>query len=177
MRAIVAALVFMLAGCASLAPGAGERAKLSEIVAQAVSAARAPAAAQQRALRQAQGAYQRDRSVANRLRLATLLATLPAPLRDDAAASALLKSVAAERGESPYVSFGALLAVQVSERLRLARESERAVHEQERAAREQEHAAREAEQREKTLREQLDALKSIERGIVEREERIRKNRR
>lgn len=177
MRAIVGALVILLAGCASFGPGAGERAKVSEIVAQAVAAARAPAATQQRTLRLAREAYRRDRSVENRLRLATLLATLPAPRRDDGAAYALLKPFTAERGESPYVSFGALLAAQVVERLRLTRESERAVQEQERAVREQESVAREAEQREKTLREQLDALKSIERGIVEREERIRKNRR
>ena len=177
MRAIVGVLILLLAGCAAFAPGAEERANVSEIVAQAVSSARAPAAAQQRTLRRAQEAYRRDRSLAKQLRLATLLATLPAPLRDDGAAYALLKPFEAERGESPYVNYGALLAVQVAERLRLARESERAVREQERAAREQERAAREAEQREKTLREQLDALKSIERGIVEREERIRKNRR
>jgi hypothetical protein len=177
MRAIVGALIFLLAGCASFSPGAGERAKVSEIVAQAVDSARAPAAAQQRTLRLAREAYRRDRSVENRLRLATLLATLPAPLRDDGAAHALLKPFTTERSESPYASFGALLAVQVAERLRLTRESERAAREQERAVREQERAAREAEQREKTLREQLDALKSIERGIVEREERIRKNRR
>lgn len=170
MRAIVGAIIFLLAGCASLSPGAGERAKVSEIVARAVDAAQAPAAAQQRTLRRAREAYRRERSVENRLRLATLLATLPAPQRDDGAAYALLKPFTAERGESPYVSFGALLAMQVADRLRLTRESERAVREQERAA-------REAEQREKTLREQLDALKSIERGIVEREERIRTNRR
>lgn len=177
MKAVVGALIVLLAGCASLSPGAGERAKVSGIVAQAVASARAPAATQQRTLRLAREAYRRDRSVENRLRLATLLATLPAPLRDDGAAYALLKPLAADRDESPYVSFGALLAVQVAERLRLTRESERAVREQERAVREQERVAREAEQREKTLREQLDALKSIERGIVEREERIRKNRR
>jgi outer membrane murein-binding lipoprotein Lpp len=177
MKATVAALVLLLAGCVSFSPGAGERAKVSEIVAQAVTSARAPAAAQQRTVHLAREAYRRDRTIENRLRLATLLATLPAPLRDDGAAYALLKPFTAERSESPYASFGALLAGQVAERLRLTRESERAAREQERAVREQERAAREAEQREKTLREQLDALKSIERGIVEREERIRRNRR
>ena len=177
MKAIVAALALLLAGCASFSPGAGERAAVSEIVSQAVTTARAPAAVQQRTVHLAREAYRRDRTIENRLRLATLLATLPAPLRDDGAAYALLKPFTAERDESPYASFGDLLAVQVAERLRLTRESERAAREQERAVREQESAAREAEQREKTLREQLDALKSIERGIVEREERIRRNRR
>jgi hypothetical protein len=170
MRAIVSALFLLLAGCALLSPGVRERERLAEILNQAAATARAPAAAQQRTLRLAREVYRRDETVENRLRLATRLATLPAPLRDDGAAYALLKPFTAERDESPYASFGDLLAVQVAERLRLTRESER-------AAREQERAAREAEQREKTLREQLDALKSIERGIVEREERIRKNRR
>lgn len=170
MRGLVAALMLLLAGCASLAPGADERAKLGEIVAHAVAAARAPSAEQQRALRLAQEAYRRERSVANRLQLATLLAALPAPLRDDNAAYALLKPLAAAQGDSPFQGFAALLAGQVNERLRLARESEQ-------AAREHDRAIRAAEEHEKTLREQLDALKSIERGIVEREEKLRKNRR
>lgn len=170
MRGLVAALMLLLAGCASLAPGADERAKLGEIVAHAVAAARAPSAEQQRALRLAQEAYRRERSVANRLQLATLLAALPAPLRDDSAAYALLKPLGAAQGDSPFQGFAALLAGQVNERLRLARESEQ-------AAREHDRAIRAAEEHEKTLREQLDALKSIERGIVEREEKLRKNRR
>jgi hypothetical protein len=177
MRRLVIALVLVLAGCAALAPGADERAEVSEIVAHAVAAARMPGAEQQRALRLAREAYQGDRSVANRVRLASLLATLPGPLRDDSAAYALLKPVAAAKGESPLQAFAALLAGQVAERLRLARESEQAAREHERsmrAAQEREQALREQQQ---TLREQLDALKSIERGIVEREEKLRRNRR
>ena len=150
------------------------------------SAARAPAIEQQRTLHQAQDAYRGDPGTVNRLRLATLLAGLPAPLRDDAGAYALLVPLAEARGESPYASFGALLAGQVAERLRLAREGEQAARERERAARaadQREEALRQqlersthaAEQREETLRQQLEALKSIERGIVEREEKIRKN--
>jgi len=184
MRALIAALVLLLGGCAQLAPGADEAAGVNEIVSRTVAAVRAPASEQQRALRLAQEAYRRDRSIANRLRLATLLATLPAPLRDDAAAYSLLKPLAAARGDSPYASFGALLAGQIVERQRLARESERAVKESERAAKESERAGKEyersaqaAEERAQRLLEQLNALKSIERGIVEREEKLRRNRR
>jgi hypothetical protein len=177
LRAILLALALLLGGCALLAPGAEDRAAVSEIVQQAVAAARAPQAVQQRTLSRAHAAYRRERSIVNRLRLATLLAALPAPLRDDHAAYTLLKPLAATGRDSPYESFAALLAGQVADRLRLARESERAAKEQERAVQEQERAAHEAEQREKTLLEQLDALKSIERGIVEREEKARKNRR
>lgn len=177
MKGLVIALMLLLAGCASLAPGADERAKLSEIVAKAVTAARAPTAEQQRTLREAHEAYRRERSVADRLQLATLLAALPAPLRDDNAAYALLKPLAAAQGESPFQGFASLLAGQVAERLRLAREGEQAARERERslrAAEEREQALRAQQQ---TLREQLDALKSIERGIVEREEKLRRNRR
>jgi hypothetical protein len=177
MRGLVAALMLLLAGCASLAPGADERAKLSEIVAHAVAAARAPSTEQQRALHLAQEAYRRERSVANRLQLATLLAALPAPLRDDSAAYALLKPLAAAQGESPFQGFAALLAGQVSERQRLARESEQAARERERALRVAEEREQALRAQQQTLREQLDALKSIERGIVEREEKLRKNRR
>ena len=118
MRALLAALVFLLAGCAALAPGADERGEVSDIVARAVAAARAPAAEQQRTLRLAHEAYRSDRSVVNRLRLATLLAALPAPLRDDSAAYALLRPLAAAQGESPLQGFATLLAGQVAERLR-----------------------------------------------------------
>ena len=184
MRALIAAFVLLLGGCAQLAPGAGERATVSEIVAQSVAAARAPATEQQRTLRLAQEAYRRDRSIANRLRLATLLTALPAPLRDDAAAYSLLKPLAAAQGDSPYANFGALLAGQIGERQRLARESERATKESERAAKEAARSAKEyersaqaAEERAQKLLEQLNALKSIERGIVEREEKLRRNRR
>lgn len=177
MRALIAVVMLALAGCAALAPGADQRAEVSEIVARAVAAARAPSDAQQLALRQAREAYKREHSAANQLRLATLLAALPAPLRDDGAAYALLKPLATAQDESPRQGFAALLAGQVAERLRLARESEQAAQERERtmrAAEEREQALRAQQQ---TLREQLDALKSIERGIVEREEKLRGNRR
>jgi hypothetical protein len=103
---------------------------------------------------------------ADRLRLATLLATLPAPLRDDARAAELLQPLA--DAATPGVGrFAALLASQVAERLRLTREMER-------AARERERADKERDKREEALRQQLEALRAIERGILEREEKMRK---
>ena len=207
MRALIGLFVLLLAGCELLAPRGREMTgvneivapevgavrapsieelkSVNEIVAQAVAAAGAPASEQQRALGLARDAYQRDPGTANRLRLATLLAALPAPLGDDTAAFSLLAPFAAGQRKSPYASFGALLAGQVAERLRRARYSERAIRdERERSARtaqQREDALRQeferlqhaAEQREAKLREQLEALKSIERGIVEREEKLR----
>ncbi|MFZ1908739.1 MAG: hypothetical protein WAU52_06615, partial [Burkholderiales bacterium] len=122
-------------------------------------------------------AFQSDRSVVNRLQLATLLATLPAPLRDDGAAHALLRPVAAGHGESPLQDFAVLLAGQVADRLRLARESEQAAREHERSMRAAELREQALREQQQTLSEQLDALKSIERGIVEREEKLRRKRR
>ncbi|MGH8748677.1 MAG: hypothetical protein ACREU5_06180 [Burkholderiales bacterium] len=150
---------------------------MSQIIAGAVAAARAPAADQQRALRLAHEAYRGERSVVNRVRLATLLAALPSPLRDDSAAYALLHPLAAAQGESPVQEFAALLTSQVADRLRLARESEQAAREHERSMRVAEQREQSLREQQQTLREQLDALKSIERGIVEREEKLRRNRR
>ncbi len=210
MRTLLGLLALVLAGCALIAPivnktagvsdivtpkGAAaktpsvkELSSVNDIVAQSVAAAGAPAIEQQRVLRLAQDAYRRDPATVNRLRLATLLSALPAPLRDDAAAYALLAPFAETQEESPYAGFGALLAGQVAERLRLVREREQATRERERTARAAEKreetmrqqlelSTRAAEQREETLRKQLEALKSIERGIVEREEKLRGNRR
>ncbi len=169
--------------------GIEELKSVNEIVAQAVAAALAPAIEQQRALDMAQDAFQRDPSTVTRLRLATLLAVLPAPRGDVKAAYSLLEQFAAGEGKSsPYSSFGALLEGQVADRLRLARDSEQANAERQRSLRtaqqrevelraEFERSRRASEVREAKLQEQLEALKSIERGIVEREEKLRNIRR
>jgi hypothetical protein len=119
----------------------------------------------------------------NRLRYATLLATLPAPLRDDARAAELLEPIA--DSNAPGIGrFAALLAGQLAERQRLARELERVARESERAAREREKLDRERaatdkerDKREEALRQQLEALRAIERGILEREENLRRRQR
>ena len=184
MKALTGLFVLLLAGCAQLAPRADEPKVVNEIIAQAVAATGAPATEQQRALGEAQEAFGRDSATVNRLRLATLLATLPPPRGDVKAAYSLLEPFAGGEGRSPYASFGELLAGQVAERLRLARESEQAMSERQRLARaaqqreadlrdELERSRRAAGEREAKLQEQLEALKAIERGIVEREEKMR----
>lgn len=95
-----------------------------------------------------------------------MLATLPEPLRDDARASELLEPIA--DASAPGIGrFAALLSAQVAERRRVAREGDR-------LARERERADKERDKREEALKQQLDALRSIERGILEREERLRR---
>jgi hypothetical protein len=171
-------LVAALAGCALLEPAIDP---VDSAVREAVQAARAPAAEQKTALAAAQQAFVADSNTYNRLRLAALLVTLPAPLRDDARAAELLEPMAEEAG-SASGRFAAFLLTQVAERQRIVREVQRLAAEidklaKERAALERERVAAEKERdkREEALRQQLEALRAIERGILDREERLRRN--
>ena len=155
-----------LAACAPLDPKTPRIVEVDGIVAEAARLVRAPATEQKAALTRAQRAFLAEASAANRLRLATFLATLPEPLRDDARAMELLESLADSR-EPGYGRFAALLAEQTAEHARLAREAER-------NARERERSDKERDKREEALRQQLEGLRTIERGILEREERLRR---
>ncbi len=185
MRAALVPLVgaALLAGCALLQPDAGEALQVREIVGGAVSAARATPEEQRRRLVHAQQMYAAVPDEANRVRLAALLATLPPPWRDDARAASLLEPLAARRPETPLAQLAGMLAASVAERQRLAREL-RAAESRVEAAESRVTAAESrvtaAERREEaaaeragTLQRQVDALKAIERGILEREERRR----
>jgi len=165
MKAFVAAITVALTGCALLQPGAEQSGMVDAIVADAMSAARAPSAEQKAALSRAQDAFTGEPSAVNRLRLAMLLAALAAPLRDDARAAELLEPIA-DATAPGFGRFAAFLSAQIVERQRLARELER-------AARERERADKDRDKREEALRQQLEALRAIERGILEREERLR----
>jgi hypothetical protein len=184
----------LLAGCALLRPDAGEALQVREIVGGAVSAARAVPAEQRRQLVHAQQMFAAVPDDANRVRLAALLATLPPPWRDDARAASLLEPLAARRQETPVAQLAGMLAASVAERQRLAQElhatqTRVAAAEARVAAAEARVAAAEArvaaaERREEvaaeragTLQRQVDALKAIERGILEREDKRRKQQR
>jgi len=169
MKAFVAAITIALSGCALLQPGAERSGMVDAIVADAMSAARAPSAEQKAALSRAQDAFTGEPSAVNRLRLATLLAALAAPLRDDARAAELLEPIA-DASAPGFGRFAAFLSAQIVERQRLARELER-------AAREHERSDKDRDKREEALRQQLEALRAIERGILEREERLRRKQR
>ncbi len=172
MRPRVAAAMLLLGGCAALEPGGGA---LDAILAEAIAAARAPAAEQAAALARASQEAQRagGATQADRLRLATLLAILPAPLRDDARAAELLKPIA--DATAPGVGrFAALLAAQISERQRLAQELERAARDRDRSDKERDRREDALRQSEEAMRQQLEALRAVERGIIEREEKLRR---
>ncbi len=167
MRALaVAFAILALAGCALLQPGYEQPAAVDAVVAEALAAARAPASEQKAALFRAQQKFKQDQSPLNQLRLATLLAALPTPMRDDARAAELLEPLS--DAAAPGIGrFSALLSAQVAERQRLVREMDR-------VARERVKTDAERDKREEALRQQLEALRSIERGILEREERLRR---
>lgn len=164
LSALAAALA--LAGCALVVPPPPRAAPVDGVIGEAVQAARAPASEQKAALQRAEQAFIGETVPLNRLRLATLLATLPEPLRDDARAAELLEPIA-DASDPGIGRFAALLSGQVGERRRLAREVER-------QARERERNDKDREKREEALRQQLEALRSIERGILDREERLRR---
>ena len=174
MRTQAAAFAMMaLAGCALLQPAEERPGAVDAVVAEALAASRAPATEQKAALSRAQQKFTQDQSPLNRLRLATLVAALPVPLRDDARAAELLEPLA--DAAAPGVGrFSALLSAQVAERQKLARELDRAARERDRTERERARTDAERDKREEALREQLEALRSIERGILEREERLRR---
>jgi hypothetical protein len=159
--------VLVLAACAQLRPSPSvPLAEVDAVLAGAIQASRAPSAEQKAALARAEQQFAADPSPLNRLRVGTLLATLPDPLRDDARAAEILDPIA--DAAAPGVGrFAALLGSQVAERRRVAREAER-------ASRERERNDKERDKREEALKQQLDALRSIERGILEREERLRR---
>ena len=166
LRCLVAAALLALGGCSALDPATLQVTAVDGLMAEAVHASRAPSAEQKAALASAERAFANENSSLNRLRLATLLATLPEPLRDDRRAAGLLQPLADPR-EPGYGRFAALLSVEVGEHARLVREADQ-------AARERERMDKERDKREEALRQQLEALRTIERGIREREERLRR---
>ena len=170
-------VVLALAGCAALPPAIDP---VDAVVHEAMQAVRAGAAEQKAALAAAQKAFVAESSTYNRLRLATLLVTLPVPLRDDVRAGELLEPIAEVPGTSSG-RFAAFLATQLAERQSIAREAQKLSAEIERLnkeraqlERERQTADKERDKREEALRQQLEALRAIERGILDREERLRR---
>lgn len=175
MKLSLAVLALACAGCAVIDPQAGALRDADGVVADALNAARAPQAEQRTALARAQHAFKQDPGPIARLRLATMLALLPPPLRDPGRAASLLEPIA-DAGAPGAGRFAAFLAAELAEQQRLAREAERLAREGERAARERERVDRERDQREAALRQQVEALREIERNIQERTEKLRRGR-
>jgi hypothetical protein len=167
MKRLSLLLLLAFAGCALLQPSMDQ---VDAVVRESVKTASAPVAEQKAVLGRAQQSFASDPAAFNRLRLATLLVTLPPPLRDDARAGELLEPLADADADSSIGRFAALLAGQIAEHQRLAREVDRLA--KERAGLEKDRQER--DKREEALRQQLEALRAIERGILDREERMRR---
>jgi hypothetical protein len=173
---LVLATLAAASGCALLQPNGEASRQVHEIVGEAVSAARAAPEEQRRRLSKARSMYDAVPNESNGLRYAALLATLPAPWGNDEIAAAVLGPLAARRPETPLTQLAGMLAVHVAERQRLARELRAAERRAESALARAEAAERREEsasERANTLQGQVEALKSIERSILQREEQRR----
>jgi len=174
IRTTLFAATLLAAGCALLDPQAPDALVVDRVLRESLTAARGSPAEQKASLAAAQSAFVKDSDTANRLRLATLVAVLPPPLRDDARAGELLQPLAGS--STPEGRFAKLLSEHLAERQRLSREIERLARDAERVAREHERSDKERDRREEELRKQLEAMQSIERGILERQEKLRRQR-
>src|SRR5438552_4468335 len=123
-RCLVAAAFLAIAACAALDPRTPQIVAVDALLAEAAQAVRAAPSEQKAALTRAERAFLGEVTPVNRLRLATLLASLPEPLHDDARAAELLEPIA--DGNVPgYGRFAAWPAGQVAEHARLSRELQR----------------------------------------------------
>ena len=172
----VLAVAVACVACAILDPQAASVAAADAALGDALYAARSPQPEQGAALERAQQSFAASPNAVNRLRLATLLALLPAPLRDQGRAAELLAPIA-DAGSPGVGRFAAFLAADVAERQRLSREADRLAREGERTVREHERLDRERDKREETLRQQVEALRAIEKSVQEREEKLRRGQR
>ena len=100
---------------------------------------------QQRELNASTQLFSKDRGAYGRVRLALVLSLPGTPFCDEPKAAGLLEPLASKEVAGPMQQFASLLHAQINERVR----------EQRRAAQ---------------LKEQLDALKDVERKIIEREQ-------
>jgi hypothetical protein len=146
------ALALLFAGCAGLRntglPGlAGiepEERQVIELISYAQRVATMTAEQQRREYSAGNQAFARDKDALSRMRLALLLATPGAGVQDAARAATLLEPMATQGDvASPLRSFARLLYVQLNER---ASEQKRA----------------------NQMRDKLEALKEVERAIMER---------
>jgi hypothetical protein len=157
--AAAVACTLILAGCADLpiwsppppksaAPTREEREsrQVVELIGYSQRVAALQADEQQRELNASSQIFSKERGTYGRVRLALLLSLPGTAFNDDAKAVGLLEPLASgETASGPMQQFAGLLYAQIAERLR----------EQRRATQ---------------LKEQLDALKDVERKIMEREQ-------
>ena len=148
-------LILVLAGCAIVsAPGSAaadpavverESRQVVELIAYAHRVAGLGTDEQQRELNASSQIFSKDRGAYGRVRLALVLSLPGTAFSDEPKAAGLLEPLVSREATGPMLQFAGLLHTQLSERIR----------EQKRATQ---------------LKEQLDALKDVERNIIEREQ-------
>ncbi len=142
----------------AVSPEALADARAAELVVYLAAVARASATVQKKELASCTTAFGRAPTPHARLKLGGLYAQPSPILRDDARAQALLEPLAMANvapADRAIADLASLLYAQVAERLRLLKE------------------AKDDAKKHEDLREQLDAMRSIERSIMQREERQR----
>jgi len=152
---IVMGLVLALAGCANLwqtSSASGDAAaqeresrQVVELIGYAQRVAGLGSDEQQRELNASSQIFSKDRGAYGRVRLALVLSLPGTAFSDEPKAAGLLEPLVSKEATGPMQQFAGLLHTQLAERLR----------EQRRATQ---------------LKEQLDALKDVERKIIEREQ-------
>jgi hypothetical protein len=171
-RAALAAAL-LAAACAQPGPSPeGVAASRTALVASVLDTLRAGDAAQRRELADARIAQRTaPEDAAPRARLGLLLALLPAPLANPAEAEALLAPLAAQP-EGVWADVASIALAGLGERRRLearARLAETHAAEAERGAARAEERLRQADARAAEAARKLEAMKAIERRVLERE--------
>ena len=148
--AVALLALFTIAGCAQMSANLAERdetRQVSDLVGYVQGVAAMRPDAQRRELNDANQTYARDPGLYPRLRLALLLSLPGTAFADDTRAAGLLEPLTGPAADAavsgPLRQFGAWLYVQVGERVREQRKSVQ-------------------------LKEQIDALRAIERALNDR---------
>jgi hypothetical protein len=179
-RATVLAAMLLSAGCAELglAPHSPPPASPETVLVSVLETLRADDAGQRRGLAEARIAQRvHPGDDAPRARLGLLLALLPAPLADSAQAETLLAPLAAA-SDGPWAGLASIALAGVVERRRIearARHAEARAVNAERGSARAEERARQAAVRAADAERKLEAMKAIERRVLERE--VQRNRR
>lgn len=187
MRALALGLLLvLLGGCAALGRQADQPQRIDEMLSGVLRDVHGTPAARRSALEHARRAFTAGGGDYARLRLATLLATLPAPLGDDSRAAMLLKPLEARQPETPFSRFASLLAGQLAERRGFEERMQRrerglfsalhrllaALQSRQKTVLQSEQRANDLQQKADELQKKLDALEAIERQSLDREQQL-----
>jgi hypothetical protein len=176
-NAFLIAIALLLAGCAGLrnlgSPGGeSEERQVIQLIGYAQRVATMTAEQQRREYSANNQVFARDKDAMSRMRLALLAATPGASVHDAARAANLLEPLAAPGDAAgPLHSLARLLYVQLNERASGQKRASQ-MREQIDALREVERAMRQQlearKEVERTMREQIEELKEVERSIMQR---------